>query len=310
MANPPEPSAYIEVTETVAKGEKRCRKRCHAPEKWQRNVQKLRRNTGEEYTCAKKKNKPQKNVPSRVMKPVSCGGKKKPCHKNCPANFSDDQRLELYTEYWKLKDNNEKNQFLARCVEIVKPNRKRLETLDVHRKKVRYFMTVAGQRKPCCKNFLVTTLGIGKRKVDYLLKNLNPVGIPKPDQRGKTKEKHADETVIQTIRDHISSFPTIPSHYCRRNTKYKDSQDACSKGYVPPEWHRYYTSLPTTDNMNANGSDHESECYSSSGSEVESVAGPFSDSEELDSENNDLESIDSQEDSSCSFSSDDENELE
>lgn len=85
---------------------------------------------------------------------------------------------------------------------------------------VKYSFTLHGRRIPCCKKFLLDTLGIGKRKVEYMVKNLSSHGTPKSDERGKNQKANAtDEATNQRIREHIASFPTIPSHYCRKSSK-------------------------------------------------------------------------------------------
>jgi hypothetical protein len=62
------------------------------------------------------------------------------------------------------------------------------------------------------------------------MKRLSDQGVPKADERGKynREEKHLSipEEAEEVIRNHIRSFPTVPSHYCRRDSR---------RGYLGPE---------------------------------------------------------------------------
>lgn len=68
--------------------------------------------------------------------------------------------------------------------------------------------------------------------------------------------------------------------------KYNDLFDACRKGFIPQEWHRFYRTLPTEDGAasesekedGAAGEGEKEDCYSSSGSEFDSVYSSSSES--------------------------------
>lgn len=237
---PPEPSAFTEVDETLPEGV-RSRKRTRNPGKWSRNQMKKRRNAGETYLTAKTKDKPSRMVPGRTIRPVACGGKMKSCSSDCRANFSEEDRTDLFNEYWDLNDNDKQTQYLARCIEVAPTARERLKNPGRRKKyrsvAVKYSFTVHGRKIPCCKKFLVDTLGIGKRKVDYMLQNLSSHGTPKFDERGKhRKGNEIDEIEKTRVRNHIASFDTVESHYCRKDSKrlYLPSDLSISEMY------RYY----------------------------------------------------------------------
>lgn len=78
--------------------------------------------------------------------------------------------------------------------------------------------------------------------------------------------------------------------------KYDDLQTICKSGFVPPPFHRFYSSLPTKDTAESE-SDKE-DCYSSTGSEIDTTSSQNS------------ESSSEEENSSCSSSSDDDDEYE
>lgn len=62
------------------------------------------------------------------------------------------------------------------------------------------------------------------------MKRLSDQGVPKADERGKYDREEigllVPEEAREIIRTHIRSFPTIPSHCCRRDSKI---------GYLGPE---------------------------------------------------------------------------
>jgi predicted aldo/keto reductase-like oxidoreductase len=52
-------------------------------------------------------------------------------------------------------------------------------------------------------------------------KKLNQIGVCNEDERGKylNRPNTIPDASVQKVRDHINSFETVESHYCRRNSK-------------------------------------------------------------------------------------------
>ncbi|KAF2878933.1 hypothetical protein ILUMI_27237 [Ignelater luminosus] len=84
-----------------------------------------------------------------------------------------------------------------------------------------------------CKNLFLKTLFISHGPVDHVLKGRNENGVfDLDDKRGrKTPHNKTPDVLIQKVKDHIESFPTMESHYCRKSSKrlYLNSDLSISK---------------------------------------------------------------------------------
>lgn len=82
-------------------------------------------------------------------------------------------------------------------------------------------MFVHGIKIKVCQEFLLNTLNISKNRVCYFFKNVQDpaTNIPRSSSRGKYKKKIISDK--EQVRDHISSFSLIESHYCRANSSKK-----------------------------------------------------------------------------------------
>jgi len=88
-----------------------------------------------------------------------------------------------------------------------------------------------------CKKFFLKTLGIGEKTVRVVVRNssVKSTGIDlHGDMRGKHPKKHAlSAEQIQSVKDHIGSFPVVDSHYCRKTSmrQYLEHSLTISKMY-------------------------------------------------------------------------------
>lgn len=70
-----------------------------------------------------------------------------------------------------------------------------------------------------CKVFYLNTLCISQQRINYFYnQKCTQTGSTLPDQRGKVPSRVTEDVEKQFIKDHILSFPTVPSHYCRKDT--------------------------------------------------------------------------------------------
>ncbi|KAJ8936395.1 hypothetical protein NQ314_012381 [Rhamnusium bicolor] len=69
-----------------------------------------------------------------------------------------------------------------------------------------------------CKTYFKNTLGINNRVIFTTTKKTDNQGMVNSDQRGKSNKDRIPEEVKNDIRNHIKSFPTVSSHYCRART--------------------------------------------------------------------------------------------
>lgn len=72
-----------------------------------------------------------------------------------------------------------------------------------------------------CQKFFLDTVGIAERVVrSAMTKKRNHNGAISSDCRGKTKKPSVVKALrTQSVIDHIKKFPTVESHYCRKDCK-------------------------------------------------------------------------------------------
>lgn len=72
---------------------------------------------------------------------------------------------------------------------------------------------------PVCKTFFLNTLCISAQVVKTVFNKTGSNGVVSEDRRGKVcKNSLLNESVKESVREHINSFQTVESHYCRKNT--------------------------------------------------------------------------------------------
>lgn len=65
----------------------------------------------------------------------------------------------------------------------------------------------------------LNTLGINKRVVDIAMKKRTSENTAELNKRSKHTKKITPSQVLENVKLHIPSYPTVPSHYCRSSTK-------------------------------------------------------------------------------------------
>ncbi|KAJ8867064.1 hypothetical protein PR048_032926 [Dryococelus australis] len=87
------------------------------------------------------------------------------------------------------------------------------------------FLPTDGGRRKVCKSMFSNTLAIIKDAVDIAMQKRSKENVAAADPRGKGKSLSLDPTLVEGIKDHITSFPCIPSHCFRAGSarKYLDS---------------------------------------------------------------------------------------
>lgn len=188
----------------------RSRKRVRCYENWKQNIRKRKRQAGEEYTIVKGNTQPQRKI--KITK--DCHGQ---CKFSCAKKFSKDEQESIFNDFWKLTD-IEKAHFYSITTERNQKKRKR--TNNEHSRKnfsFRYFFNKDEVKSRVCKKFYLGTLDISQKRVaNYHKKAAQNVFI---DRRGVHTKRSIPEETKAYIREHINSFPRMPSHYCRSNTK-------------------------------------------------------------------------------------------
>lgn len=187
------------------------RKRKRRPENWKRNIQKIKRERGEEYTGAKGK-----SMPAKVVKP----GCESTCKLMCSTNFPTDLREKIKSEFYSLTD-AQKYKFYGKYTTRTKKNRKRTKKENSRRSYTfNYYFRKENESVKVCRTFFCRTLSISARRIHYFhlkMENSNTLLPPTPG-KGKYVKKETPPEKINEVIDHIKSFPTVQSHYCRSSS--------------------------------------------------------------------------------------------
>lgn len=185
----------------------RGRKRKANPEIWKKSQRKQLRSLGKEYIGVHGNKNPQRSV-----KNIDCTS----CKFHCNEMYSDDERQQIFESYWSLGNYERQRDFICAHVREYSPKVQVVKARR-HRTVSRKYLLNLDKNTPVCKKFFLATLDIGERLVSVALKKKmeNSCG----DQRGKhvpyNKTSLED---VNRIHSHIKSFPTMESHYTRKDT--------------------------------------------------------------------------------------------
>lgn len=204
------------------------RKRKRSSITWQRNVQKTKRNSGEEYTTLKGK-----LVPAKTLK-NPCN-----CKKKCFEKIDELDRQAIFADFYSLTKEG-KDQFLACNVKEENKQRQRLRrenSPDSRRKFTRkYSLTKGGGYVEVCQTMFLNTLDVTLKKVRKIVekKRTSESGVCPEDKRGKHgQQPRISDDDKNFIREQIKRFPAYDSHYSRSHTikKYLSPDLSISKMY-------------------------------------------------------------------------------
>ena len=191
---------------------KRSRKRKRSVGKWKKVNAKHARNAGEAHISIKGK-----EIPARTMG----AGCRVNCRYKCLEKITEDQRKEIFAQYYDLPDVNRKRDFIAQMVLNKKKQRFTTEQKSRRNFSYQWHLEINGEKIRVCKTMFLSTISIGGTVVDTALKKKNKEsGIVMDDQRGKHMNRHNKLpcAVRKNIRKHLNSFPRVESHYLREQT--------------------------------------------------------------------------------------------
>ncbi|XP_072402345.1 uncharacterized protein [Diabrotica undecimpunctata] len=166
-----------------------------------RQVRKRKRNAGEEYVGYKNK----------LVKARSLQNYIHTCRFQCQ-KFTDEERQEIFNQFWGLGNWNLQNAFITSCTEIALPKRRRTEAVTNKGKSV----TIKLKNMRVCKMFFLKTLDISNGRYSRILNGISDVGITAVDKRGRAPcPNKLSQDVIDKVKRHIDMFPKYISHYTR-----------------------------------------------------------------------------------------------
>ncbi|CAG9823884.1 unnamed protein product [Phaedon cochleariae] len=139
----------------------------------------------------------------------------------------------VFDKYWKLGNLQAQRNFLAGL--ITKVDKKRMVVnAKVNRKfNIHYFLPkIDSSRVQVCKSTFLATLDESGRKIRTVIRKQHS-GLCSPDKRASNAYRIPAD-ILQKIHTHIQSFPCVPSHYTRANSKrqYLEPHLSVKKMYV------------------------------------------------------------------------------
>ncbi|KAK4882249.1 hypothetical protein RN001_005568 [Aquatica leii] len=172
----------------------------------------------------------QRNKKSRNAKELKPNPCKDKCQNSCGLKYSEEQRLQLFTNFYNMKTEQEPKNFLGACIERVAVKRRHGNKENESRRQCSkvFYLLLLGKKIKVWQQFLLATLNISQKVVRYLDDNRTDMNTPKLEGRGKHEPKNKTPLELRnTMTDFIKMLPAVPSHYCRGST---------TKVYLPAEF--------------------------------------------------------------------------
>lgn len=209
------------------------KKRALDPSRWKAAKAKLAHNSGAAHISLRGK-----SVEARSMG----GGCPPTCRRNCHANITHEQRLRIFQTFWALKDHTRQWDFIVRHVKRVEIRQRRDPTedkADAFRKHSYIYNLYnpdnISETISVCQTMFLATLSVSVTYVKTAFIRLDKSeGKISPIKMGKIKKKTpASVALDNSVVEHIKSYPTVESHYCRERTKrqYLDEHLSVSRMY-------------------------------------------------------------------------------
>lgn len=136
--------------------EKKVKKRMRNPQAWQRNVNKRLRNSGESYIGLSTQN--DGGTKKKVKTPRPQKALQPPCRQSCKLKcfekISNDTRLNIFNEYWGLKDLEKQRQYISSNMHTVNPRYKYSNVASPRKANNAYYFIVNDKNVRVCKVFL------------------------------------------------------------------------------------------------------------------------------------------------------------
>lgn len=177
------------------------------PQAWKKNKRKHNRVHGLPYIGRTGKQQDQKTVKYR-----DCSR----CRFRCSNKVSKEDAYKIFSTYYEMGSYEKQRAFLCQHVDQDKAKR---TTTNRKENSNSYHLTVNEKRERICKTFFLGALDISQKTVQYPLKKKQHGVFVGVDNRGKTSSVNKTPEIDRNfIREHIKSFPTVPSHYTRKDS--------------------------------------------------------------------------------------------
>ena len=181
----------------------------------------------DEWKVNKKKRMVQSGAGKEMKEPCAIT-----CRLKCNQNIPNEVREDIFKSYWGLKEIERKWDFHAAHVKNLPKQRTRQNENSQGPSKrsmtKKYFLN----GMEVCKTMYLNTICVSEQVVKTAISKLNPITLTcSSDTRGGNRKPHTESK--EKIMDHIRLFPTVDSHYCRKekDTRYLSQRLSVKKMY-------------------------------------------------------------------------------
>lgn len=112
-------------------------------------------------------------------------------------------------------DYNQQNFVIGQGLYMIEPKDGRLGSVKTMTTK--FFLLDEGKRAPVCKKTFMDVFRITSDRILTVTKKMRSGKLSLKDKRGKAQKVKIPENSRDQVRQHIAAFPTVESHYGRRN---------------------------------------------------------------------------------------------
>ena len=206
----------------------RTRKRAKRPELYAENIQKRKKAAGEEYISSAGV-----TVRAKQPQPVNCSK----CRFKCNDKVSEQQRVSLCKSFYEMADYTRQKDFIVSHMQEMKSKVLVNNACGHHITSRCCYLPSENGRVRVCQKFFCSTLDVKERAMRKYLTSRNNQNVTigaLPDQRGRHQSKNkTPDWKNELIKQHISMYPCVESHYCRSssNRQYLDSTLSIQKMY-------------------------------------------------------------------------------
>ena len=206
----------------------RRRKRRRNVDGWKSIKRQKLTQSGQEYVNVRGKVVPAKRVKEH----------KSDCRLSCNEKLSDDARKHLHDDFWKLTDLQKGHYFVRTTEKVPKARIRKRQTYrtnkKIHKKfTFRYYFIYCCEKIQVCKSFYLATLDISQNRIISYHANKDKVtGTPPASKRGKHTKHNMSDADIKAVREHISSFPRVESHYRRAQSQKEYLEDGLNLSLI------------------------------------------------------------------------------
>ncbi len=138
----------------------------------------------------------------------------------CKDNLDEIHCANIFAEYWSTGERKWQQDYICAMVEEKEPSTKKRNAKGKGRSTVRKFHLQGKEGKvQVCKEHFTGILNISNSTIETALKYRGSGGLAFQERKVCKPSNKIPEETIDKVRKHIDSFPAMPSHYSRKDSK-------------------------------------------------------------------------------------------